>query len=125
MPLDASILPPVLRGLVDAIGFDLVIRLLRARGGQRVHVPLNDSEWLQSLLGSEATRTLCERWGGQVLDLPKYDKIAVQLRNAAIREEHEALSLNALASRYDLTRRHIQNVVRVGDPPERDLFDME
>jgi hypothetical protein len=122
MSLDASLLPPVLRGLVEAIGFDLTLQLLRARGGQRVHIPVQSSAWLLNLLGPKATRILCERWGGQELDLPKHDKIAVQLRNAAIRADRETHSLNALAARYGLTRRHILNVARTEDDGQPDLF---
>lgn len=122
MPLDTRLLPPVMRALIDVLGFDCTIRLLRARGGQRVHVPVSTSRSLSSIVGGENAQRMCERFGGQELDLPKYDKVAQRLRDEAIRAERDDHSLNQLAATYNLTRRHIQNIVRADESTEPDLF---
>lgn len=122
MVLDPRLLPPVMRALIDVLGFEGAIRLLLARGGQRVHVPVSTSRSLSSIVGLDNARRLCERFGGQELDLPKYDKVAQRLRDEMINAEREAHSLNQLAAKYNLTRRHIQNIVRADEDNEPDLF---
>lgn len=124
MSVDPRLLPPVMRQLIAVIGMEATIRLLRARGGQRVHVPESRSKLLTDIVGAESARQLCERFGGQELDLPKYDKVAQQLRDVAIRAERPGASLNELAARHDLTRRHIQNILRDNESSDPDLFGL-
>lgn len=122
MALDPRLLPPVMRALIDVLGFECAMRLLRARGGQRVHVPVSTSRALSTIVGADNARRLCDRFGGQELDLPKYDKVAQRLRDEMISAERPEHSLNQLAAKYNLTRRHIQNIVRAVDDHEPDLF---
>lgn len=124
MPLDPRLLPPVMRALIDVLGFECAIRLLRARGGQRVHVPVSTSRSLSSIVGADKAMMLCDRFGGQDIDLPKYDKVAQQLRNEMVHAERENYSLNQLAGKFNLSRRQIMNILRDDDHREPDLFDL-
>ena len=122
MAIDQNLLPPVMRTLVSLIGFDHTLELVEARGGQRVHIPLEPSlRWIEQV-GADNARRLCDRYGGQDIDVPKRDKVTQQLRDAAIREDRATHSLNQLAAKYGLTRRRIQTIVREDPPAEPDLF---
>jgi len=130
-PIDERLLPPVTRRIVAAIGVAGAMRLLKARGGVRLWLPKNGdrSEVLQEILGREMTSQLLTAFAGvEVVSLPKLNKLHAQIRDAAIRREHAAGdSLPTLALRYDLTERHVLNVVQsaarpIWRAPERDLF---
>ncbi len=122
MPVETRLLPPMMRALIEVLGFDSTVALLRARGGQRVHVPLSASRWMIDLVGEQGAFKLCHKYGGQELDLPKHDKIVQQLRDKKIRDERNKHSLNELAAKHNLTRRQIQNIVRDVESEEPDLF---
>ena len=129
--IDERLLPPVTRRIVAAIGVAGTMRLLKARGGIRLWLPKNGdrSNVLQDILGREHTAQLLAAFpDADVISLPKADKLLAQIRDAAIRSEHDAGdSLAVLALRYDLTERHVLNVVQSAArphwrAPERDLF---
>jgi len=91
------------------------VRLLKARGGTRLWVPKASarSEVLIDILGRDLAEQLVKAFVDElVISLPKADKMLAQVRDAAIRCEHTAGdSMAVLALRYDLTERHVLNVV--------------
>lgn len=115
-PIDERLLPPVTRRIVSAIGVANTMRLLKARGGIRLWLPKNGdrSAVLIDILGRDQTTQLLAAFpDADVLSLPKADKLLAQIRDAAIRHEHAAGdSLTTLALRYDLTERHVLNIVQ-------------
>ncbi len=130
-PIDERLLPPVTRRIVAAIGVAGAMRLLKARGGIRLWLPKNGdrSDVLNDILGKElAAQLLAAFPDADVISLPKADKLLAQIRDAAIRREHDAGdSMAVLALRYELTERHVLNVVQsaarpIWRAPERDLF---
>ena len=128
--IDERLLPPVTRRIVAAIGVAGTMRLLKARGGIRLWLPKHGdrSNVLQDILGCEHTAQLLAAFpDADVISLPKADKLLAQIRDAAIRSEHEAGdSLAVLALRYDLTERHVLNIVQGPvlplRPAQADLF---
>lgn len=107
--IDESLLPPLLRQIVRAIGAPLALSLVRSRGGTRLH--LADGPLLRDLIGPDATRALLTAFAGrQEITLPKADKIIAQLRNHAIRAEAGGKSLMQQALEHDLTTRQVQNI---------------
>lgn len=124
--IDANLLPPQMRMIARAIGLPEMFRLIQARGGTLLRVPLHPdrARVLIQIITPDSIRRLCEEFGDQVLELPKADKILVQLRNHAIRAERESASLSQVALRYRLTRRHVINITHdTSDDGQLDLFD--
>lgn len=114
--IDERLLPPVARRIVAAIGVAPALKLLRARGGVRLWLPKHGdrSGVLQDILGRDHTAQLLAAFpDADVISLPKADKLLAQIRDAAIKAEHGAGdSLPKLALRYDLTERHVLNIVQ-------------
>lgn len=117
--IDPSSLPPVARMLVRAIGLRATLRLLLARGGTQLHVPVDATRAvaLVGVLSPDEIRALAQRYGAQRLDLPKADKLLRQIRDAAIRADRERLSAAAVARRYGLSRRQVIAISGRVDPP--------
>ncbi|WP_293392969.1 Mor transcription activator family protein [Nevskia sp.] len=115
-PIDERLLPPVTRRIVGAIGVAATVRLLKSRGGTRLWVPKQSarSEVLTDILGRDLAEQLVKAFANDVvISLPKADKMLAQVRDTAIRSEHAAGdSMAVLALRYDLTERHVLNVVQ-------------
>nr|WP_275949576.1 Mor transcription activator family protein [Nevskia ramosa] len=81
------------------------------------------------ILGRDLAEQLVKAFADDVvISLPKADKLLAQVRDAAIRLEHATGdSMAVLALRYDLTERHVLNIVQssvrpVWRAPDRDLF---
>lgn len=107
--IDPSQLPPQIRKLVDCIGLPPTFRLLEKRGGTPLRVPLypNRAEVLREILSSGELQALCSAYGGQVLDLPKVDKMLIQIRNHAIQQARKTMSASETARAFNLTRRMV------------------
>jgi hypothetical protein len=106
-------LPPVLRGVVRALGFGRARTFLELHGGTPVYMPkarsskleLNQSEFarLREALAPHlsAAGFVC---------LPKADKLFMRARNEQMRQERHSHSVAELAKRYSLTTRQVQLV---------------
>lgn len=124
--VDPTLLPPQMRRLVECIGLPETLRLLMARGGTFVYMPVSaDSETpLTTVLSRRSIAALAgSSLAGQRIELPKADKITKQLRNIALRAERRNASAAAVALRYNLTRRQVINLTHAtNDNPTPDLF---
>lgn len=134
--VDLRLLPPQLRKIASVVGIGPAMKLLKARGGTRMRVPVPESGWplVAKLIGDEPARNLARVFQGQEhIDWPKLDKVAALVRNAEICARKAAgESLAELALEYDLTSRAIQIIVAAkgvpnwhlepADSPQADLF---
>lgn len=107
--VDPDLLPPQIRRLVNCIGVPGTFRLLEARGGTPLRVPLVPAraEVLAEYLEPQELAALCAELGGQMLELPKVDKMLIQIRNHAIREARKHMSAAETARAFNLTRRMV------------------
>lgn len=115
-----------IRVLVGLIGLPETLKLLEALGGTPVNIPLLacKATRLKAILSSDSIEKLCEKLGGQRLELPKNDKIMQQLRNHAIRRLRGRKSAPQLAREFNLTRRMIIYISQQAvDTRQVDLFD--
>ena len=119
-------LPPVLRGVVMALGFLRARSFLIQHGGVNVCIPRYKTEALG--LDDDELARLREALGlhmdaeGRVW-MPKADKLFYISRNTQIRKERENTSIAALARTHDLSSRQICNICREdGDDRQFDLF---
>lgn len=126
--VDAALLatlPPVLRGVVKALGFARARQFLAAHGGVNVCVPKYRSVALD--LEDEELARLRQALAvhldaaGRVW-LPKADKLFQRARDAQIRKDRGHTSITALARAHDLSSRQICNICREGDERQFDLF---
>jgi Mor family transcriptional regulator len=125
-PLDPSLLPPLAAELVEALGLDAALALVREFGGQTVYVPAQPPAGhpLTVCLG-EAAAELGARFGREFLPVPKCQALLLARRNAEIVAACQERPVNAVAAQFRLTRRQIFNILAAAgdDPaPADDLF---
>ncbi len=76
MPVDADISPFALPGMLGAIAaatsVDVAVALARRHGGRRLYLPREPKRGhpLCRLVGTQAARIICARWGGKRYELP-------------------------------------------------------
>lgn len=130
--IDRSLLPPQIRILLDTVGVEDALSLLRGWGGQRRWIPERPelaSVELRALVSAQGLQALCaSRFGGQSTDWPKADKCLRQAIHAAMRADRQAgATANELAARYGYTTRRVRQIAP-SQPAESgkiqpDLFD--
>ncbi len=126
---DTSLLPPQMRLLTKIIGLGETIELVKHRGGRPTRMPTTGTRdtALDNILKRESIMALAKSdLAGQRLDLPKPDKIMVQLRNMNILAARGRLTKAELAKEYGLTTRMIQIIWNEDPQPEcptADMFD--
>lgn len=122
-----SLLPPVLKAVVKALGYQRARDWLDINGGVNINVPARKEEAL-GLAPDELTRlreALAPHMdaAGRVW-LPKPDRLWKMVRNAAICSLSDQQSIREQALQYRLSSRQITNIRRAGggDDEQMDLF---
>jgi lambda repressor-like predicted transcriptional regulator len=113
----------ILDDLVDLIGHQPAIELLRAWGGRRLKVPaeVHQDHALVFIVGWDAAGKLSRTYGGTDLDLPAERNVLVDMRNAAIMDGFKrGRSITWLSMTYGVSRRQVNSVLdRMGAQAER------
>lgn len=114
--LDLHRLPAVVRELVELIGVDEALALLRARGGAPLYIAQDPQAAgvLRESLSPTAVAALCRAWGGDTLRLPKADRLLAQARDRAIRAARGTSSKREIAAAYNLTTERVRQIWRSG-----------
>ena len=112
-------LPPMLRDLVEQLGWP-VADVLRARfGGEVLYIPVNPPKRgrLASVLTKEELALLCQIYGGDRFYVPRGLSQVRHQRDEDVRRRkcREGLSTRLLAHRYGLTPRRIQVILQEGE----------
>lgn len=118
-------LPPILRGVVMALGFMRAREFLAAHGGVNIIIPKQRTEAL-GLAPDELARlrqalVLHMDAAGRVW-MPKADKLFKRARDTQIRKDRAHTSISALARAHDLSSKQICNICRESDDRQFDLF---
>nr|VFJ90852.1 MAG: hypothetical protein BECKLFY1418A_GA0070994_101336 [Candidatus Kentron sp. LFY] len=112
---EARGLPPVLRAVVRALGFDRASKWLASQGGLDVTLPKYKTRAL-GLSDAELARLRLELAphlkAGDRVTLPKPDKLFRRIRNERLRAERTRKTVSALVVSYGLTGRQIRNICR-------------
>lgn len=105
-------LPPQVRRLVRLVGWAETFKLLKHLGGQRVYIPLKPHPFLllREALAPETIQALTREYGTQALDLPKIDKMILELRDREILLALQHSSYAEVAAAYGVTERLIRHV---------------
>lgn len=115
-PLDlvnTSLLPPNLRKLCRAVGSRKAFRLCEERGGVPLQVPNRAllDHWLVDIIGFDGLQALVQELKGELIDVPKYDKVMMQLKHQQAHACLKAgLGLTRTALKIGYTKRHILNI---------------
>ena len=90
--IDQSMLPGILLEISELIGIQATFKLV-------------------AIINRELAETMIDRFGGEVLEIPKALLANVALRNITIKQEYEVLSQRQLAIKYNLTERQVRNIL--------------
>lgn len=129
--VDPKLLPPQIRIFIQTVGLPDTIIFLKEKGGTVFRFPFEaKGTKLERIVGRDSAYKLCQVFGGKTIDLPKADKILMQIRNIAINNERshpdldKRLSLSQAALKFNLTTRQIKNISHNNNENTTgDLFD--
>lgn len=124
-----DLLPDELRQIAQEIGVDAALKLVVARGGVGLYVPMamTPDHPIARLIGMEAAGKLSKRYQGERIEIPRAVGWRRALRDALIYQQSKTQSQSQLAIRHGLTVRSIRSVLsrvkaRVGSD-KRDATD--
>ncbi len=111
-------LPPFAQELVDLIGFDPTMALVRAFGGIPLRIPKRNTggagyEAISEIVGQEATDKLICRYGGDRVKMPRCQRLLIVNRWRRIIADYErGDTLNQIALRYRITERAVSKILK-------------
>lgn len=109
--LNVELLPQMLQDLVAMIALPATMKIVEARGGTALYVPvkhLADNHYLVQLIGREAAEILQGEYHGEELSIPTALKAMRAIRNAEIRAKRRHMSEAMLAREYRMSDRNIR-----------------
>lgn len=114
----------ILRELVELLGHQPAIELVRAWGGRRLKVPvdMHQDHALVFVVGWEAAGKLSKTYGGaDAIDIPAERNHLIDMRNDAVLVGFKAgRSITWLSETYGISRRQVNSVLdRMGYNVER------
>lgn len=120
--LDVELLEPVLRQLIDLIGFEATMRLVEHCGGTRVSVPrqADQNARLVGLIGAEKAAVLGRAMSADGIErilVPKATKAMLAARNRRIVGELQVASVAETARRWKLSERSVYYIQAQHDSP--------
>lgn len=124
-------LSPLMQEIVDVIGLAATVRLIDARGGQRIWLPLSIEPdfWLAQLIGIDKTKKLAAYFNyetGSKIDLPSTLRLDMAEKERVFRTMvKEGRSANKIAAANGVSRRWVfekKKKLQI-KPPQSDLFD--
>lgn len=108
--------------LVEAIGLAAALKLARRFGGRRVYVPqperIKPEGPLAGTIGFDAVTRLAKTWRGQEIAVPKCVGYLARERARRIHAEPAAMSIAAIAAKYDITERWAFRILATPAPGE-------
>ncbi|MBY0235237.1 MAG: hypothetical protein K2W93_09665 [Burkholderiaceae bacterium] len=122
--INVHLLPQGLRDLVRVLGEADAFRLVERRGGGRLVVPdrVHPEHPLMDELGLRVFAALVDAFGREVLELPKYDSVARQLRHERVRKHRaEGMTIDRIAVATGYTRRQVFNILADVAPEDAQL----
>ncbi|MDX8386392.1 MAG: Mor transcription activator family protein [Gallionella sp.] len=109
--LKVELLPQMLQDLVAMITLPATMKIVEARGGTALYVPvrhLRDEHYLVKLIGREAAEILQHEYHGEELSIPTALKALRAIRNNEIRAKRRYMSQSMLAREYRMSGRNIR-----------------
>jgi hypothetical protein len=109
-----ALLPDELRQIAEIIGVDAALKLVIARGGTSLYVPIEMTadHAIAGLIGMEAGRALSKIYQGEKIEIPRALGWRSAIRDLLIYQQSKTDSQSKLAIRHGLTVRSIRNAMR-------------
>lgn len=109
-------LPDKALELVEVIGLEAALKLVKARRGTDIWIPAtaHDTHWLAVLVGMAAFKKLVGRYGYTVLSVPSCGQAIKTARNAKLVADSGTLTHWQLAIKYQLNQRTVRRVLKHG-----------
>ncbi|MEF9402678.1 MULTISPECIES: Mor transcription activator family protein [Ralstonia solanacearum species complex] len=118
-PETLALLPPVIRELVDLIGFEATMALVRAFGGLVIWVPKgvqsvgSTYEAISEVIGAEATDLLIRRYGGDRISIARCQQMmTVERWRRIIADFERGDSAAEIARRHRITERAVWIILK-------------
>ena len=112
---------------IDALGDQCAYRIMRTVGGLWVNVPKkpNDTCYLAQHISAEDLTELCKHYANEKILIPKYDKIAKQIRNTRIHSARkDGWNIRTIALKHGLSERTVYLILSGDDQADEDeTFD--
>lgn len=129
--INPDLLPPQVRWLVGLLGIAETLKLLAECGGLPTYIPADPERCasLKNIISRHSIELLSSNAPGETIDLPKDDKIRLQLRNYYILNEINSgrSTGRAQAKLHNLTYRHIKIIKAKAkeENPNADFFPLD
>lgn len=111
--INVDLLPPNLRRLCRVLGDLKAFALCKQRGGVPLRVPVRASvdHWLVDVVGFDGLQALVAEFGGEYIDVPKHDKVTMQLQHQQVQACLAAgMGPTRTALHTGYTKRHVCNI---------------
>jgi hypothetical protein len=135
MEIDTTLLPPVAQRLVEHLGLDQALAVIRAYARLPLYVPHAPTAELAAAVGESAAAALCREFGGESFrHIPACEPALLAERNRAIvRAVAEGVPKTELVRQHGICWQQVHNIARgrrngrpqANDqrPEHPDLFD--
>ena len=114
---------------IEKLGDAAAYRIMKAVGGTWVMIPVAADKtcYLSKHIDTADLALLCQHFAKEKIYVPKYDRIAKQVRNAKIRalRRDDGWQINRLALHFAISERLVFYILgeSPNPPPQFDLFD--
>ena len=121
-------LPQSIRNMIDVIGANAALALVRTYAGQIIKIPVGDTDGamrtrLISVMGLDAACAFIKHYGGERMAVPRCLKALLAERNAAIIKKYDSgQSVPSLVQEFNLTERRIYSLLKMS--PEENAPDV-
>ncbi|WP_122032167.1 Mor transcription activator family protein [Aliivibrio sp. EL58] len=112
LKINVETLPKQLKELIELIGPVDTYTFLCHYGGKIKYIAKNPSRTeMKHVMNETALKRLCANYGGSTIEVPKQEHLDRQVRNKLIKNASmEGVSRSQLATRFNLSVRHIGNI---------------
>lgn len=122
---DRAWMTPLLNRIADVAGERAALILAHEKACQKIYIPVEvvADHWLVSLVGHEAAEAICDRFGGNTLEIPPALAGDKRRRARAIAEMIEkGYSTNSIARALGVTHKTVQLHRRKTDSSQGSLL---
>jgi len=127
MDIDLRALPYRVRLIAELAGIENTYRFLSEHGAKSIRIKkaYTPGCTLEKRFGVEVAKALFELWPNQCIDIPKVDKMTLQIRDIKIMQElKEGVGVAEVRARYNLTRQRIYQLKNEAEQPDMNMgFD--
>jgi Mor family transcriptional regulator len=113
LDVDFNKLPKSLLDIIDIIGIDSAIEIVKIAGGTTISIPATviRKHFLYKALGREKFTALIYHYQGCRIEIPRCLRLINEVRNKKILQDSNSMSKNQIATKYGLTSRWVRHIL--------------